>query len=113
MKSLVQSFALSLVLLFLPLQTFAADMTREVIVGTTATLITFTSGYTGRLVENRGPNSLWCGFGSSTAAVAFKSHEIVSGGYWAFDQPQGITPLYCLTAVLQVTLAATVISEVR
>lgn len=87
-----------------------AGTTTEVLVLTTATALPQASLYRrGLLIENRGPNSIWCAFSAATAIVD-KAHEVVSGDRFALNAPD---KMWCVAETAnQVTGAATVVSEV-
>lgn len=89
----------------------AAGVTTEVLVLTTATALPQSSLYRrGMLVENRGPNAIWCAF-SSAAAVVDKAHRVApNGGTFPLNAPD---KMWCVAETAnQVTGAATVVSEV-
>lgn len=97
-------------LTFLPAVALAGTTT-EVLVLTTATALPQSSVYRrGMLIENRGPNAIWCAMGSSSKAVANKSHRVApNGGTLAFNGPD---LWWCVAETAnQVTGAATVVSE--
>ena len=87
-----------------------AGTTTEVLVLTTATALPQASLYRrGLLIENRGPNAIWCAL-SSAAAVVNKSHKIATGERFPFNAPD---KWWCVAETAsQVTGAATVVSEV-
>jgi hypothetical protein len=106
-----------LLVLFALLSTVAmAGVTTEVLVLTTATALPQVSLYRrGMLIENRGPNAIWCAF-SAAAAVVNKSHRVGP----ASEQPGNRFPfnstdkIWCVAeSANQVTGAATVVSEVE
>jgi hypothetical protein len=102
-----------LLVLFALLSTVAmAGVTTEVLVLTTATALPQASLYRrGMLIENRGPNAIWCAF-SAAAAVVNKSHRIApDGGTFPFNSTD---KMWCVAeSANQVTGAATVVSEVE
>lgn len=105
MRPLLALFAL------LPAMALASDTT-EVLVQTTATALPQTNLYRrGLLVENRGPNAIWCAFGSSARAVVNKSHKVAAnGGVFPVNSPDKV---WCIAeTAAQLTGAATVVSEV-
>lgn len=88
-----------------------AGVTTEVLVLTTATAMPQTSLYRrGMLIENRGPNAIWCAMGSAASAVVNKSHRVApNGGTLPFNAPD---KWWCIAETAnQVTGAATVVSE--
>lgn len=102
---------LFLLAVILPLAAHASD-TVEVLVLTTATAMPQTSlTRRGLMIENRGPNAIWCAFGSSSRAVVNKSHKVsASGDRFTFNGPDKV---WCIAETAnQVTGAATVVSEV-
>jgi hypothetical protein len=84
--------------------------TSEVLVLTTVTALPQASLYRrGLLIENRGPNPIWCAL-SSAATVVNKAHKIAAGERFAFNAPD---KWWCIAETAsQVTGAATVVSEV-
>lgn len=93
----------------------AAGVTTEVLVLTTATALPQSSLYRrGMLIENRGPNAIWCAF-SSAAAVVNKAHRVgpaseTGNNRFPFNAPD---KMWCVAeSANQVTGAATVVSEV-
>jgi hypothetical protein len=97
-------------LLFLPVIA-TAGTTREVLVLTSATKVTSSNTRRGTLIENRGPNAIWCAF-TAASDVVNKSHKVAAdGGLFPFNSPDAV---YCIAeTAAQVTGAATVVSEVE
>lgn len=96
----------------LPVTAFGGNTT-EVLVQTTATALPQTTLYRrGLLIENRGPNAIWCAFGSSAKAVVNKAHKVAAnGGLFPVNAPDKV---WCIAETAnQVTGAATVVSEVE
>lgn len=87
-----------------------AGLSKEVLVLSTSTLIPRTVDTKGLEIMNLGPNTIWCGFGSSAAAVINKSRPIVTNEAWSIDISANV-PIYCISSVSQVTGAATVVTE--
>lgn len=88
----------------------SAGQTSEVLVGTTPTLLPFFPTRRGLLIENRGPNSIWCAL-TPAATIIGRSHEVVAnGGRFPFNAPD---QWWCISSVAQVAGAATVVSEVQ
>lgn len=88
-----------------------AGTTTEVLVLTSATALPQTSYFRrGLLIENRGPNAIWCAFSSATTVVN-KAHRVApNGGTFALNAPD---KMWCIAeTAAQVTGAATVVSEV-
>lgn len=121
MRRLTKRFPLLLVLI--PLTVLAAPLTtyvttaaqtsmaqNEVLVLNTAVAVP-ASALVGRRsieIQNRGPNSIFCGPGTP---VALKAREIRPGESWAADVVDTIA-LKCITAsVNQLTTAATIVTE--
>ncbi len=62
-----------------------AGRTQEVLVLTTATALPQLAQRRAMLLENRGPNPIWCAMGSASAAVVGKSHKVAAGERFAFN----------------------------
>ena len=99
----------------LPTLALAQARTQEILVTTTAAAMPQLFGRRAMLIENRGPNAIWCAFGSAASAVVNKAHRIGP----VSEQPNNRFPyngtevLYCVAETAnQVTGAATVVSEV-
>jgi len=109
----------ALAVLALPAGALAQSLarTQEVLVATTVTKLPLRPGRKGTLLENRGPNPIWCGF-SSTIAVG-KAHKVAaSGGTFVYN---GTESIWCVAeTATQVTYdgsnptttGGTVVSEV-
>ncbi|WFG54122.1 hypothetical protein Mx9_p15 [Myxococcus phage Mx9] len=64
-----------------------AGQTSEVLVGTTPTALPFFPTRRGLLIENRGPNAIWCAM-SASAAVVGRSHRVgPNGDRFPFNAP--------------------------
>lgn len=92
---------------------FAATYTNEVLVQTTATLVTTTLlGRRAVEIQNLGPNAIFCAVHDSSAAVVNKARRIDPFTAFAVDLPPGRT-VYCIAASAnQSTGAATIVTEV-
>lgn len=100
-----------LVLVSLPV---LAGQTSEVLVGTTPTALPFFPTRRGLLIENRGPNPIWCAM-SASAAVVGRSHKVdAPGGAESNRFPFNAPDMWWCVAesAPQVSGAATVVSEV-
>lgn len=88
-------------------------LTTEVLVATTATALPKLANRKAIEIQNLGPNAIFCALGSSAKALLNKARKIdASGGVWALDAPPTLS-IYCITSTLQVTGAATVVTELR
>lgn len=91
-----------------------AGLTSEVLVGMTPTPLPFSPTRKGLLIENRGPNPIWCAM-SATAAVVGRSHKIdVPGGTESNRFPFNAADAWWCVAegAPQMAGAATIVSEV-
>lgn len=109
-------FAVLLLLVATPVQ--AQSRTQEILVTTTAVKMPQLANRRGALLENRGPNAIWCAFGSAVFAVVGKCHKVGSGERFAYNGPEA---LWCVAETAdQVTYSGaspsttggTVVSEV-
>jgi hypothetical protein len=92
---------------------YAATYTNEVLVLTTATRVdTGPSWRTAIEIQNQGPNAIYCAIEESSAAVVSKARKLASGEAWSLVLPWR-QKVYCITSVNQVTLGATVVTEVQ
>ena len=66
----------------------AQSSTQEVLVTTSATKLPQNTFRRAVLLENRGPNPIWCGF-SSTVAVG-KAHKVPSGDRFPVNTPEAV-----------------------
>lgn len=98
------------ILAILPIVAFAGQ-TSEVLVGTVPTLLPYFPTRRGLLVENHGPNPIWCAM-SEGATVIGSAHKIAAnGGRFPFNAPDR---WWCVAeGAAQVAGAATVVSEVQ
>jgi hypothetical protein len=85
-----------------------AGRTTVVLVGTTPTTMPKAIGRQGMLIENRGPNPIYCSF-SATVTVATGHTVAASGGTLPFN---GADQWYCIAGTAQESGAGTVVSEV-
>lgn len=86
--------------------------TTEVLVGITSTA-TPSPALLGRRsieVQNLGPNPIFCAL--NAPAVLNKSRQITTNSSWDIDLGPGVV-VNCICSVLQVTGAATIVTEVR
>jgi hypothetical protein len=94
----------------------AADVGPEVLVGTSATLITDgTKANTARqaiALQNLGPNPIYCAK-TAAGAVVGKAWKVNANGAFVSFPLNKDQPLYCITTVAQLTGAGTVILEVN
>jgi hypothetical protein len=86
----------------------------QVLVGTVATRVDV-AGFLARsgiVIQNNGPNAIFCRVGATTSLAANVGHSIsAGGGVWQIPLPQQI-PVYCLVAATnQVAGAATDVTE--
>lgn len=84
-----------------------AGRSTVVLVGTTPTAMPKAVGRTGMLLENRGPNPIYCSF--DPAVTAPTGHVVASGGVLPFN---GADQWYCIAGTAQVSGGGTVVSEV-
>ena len=92
----------------------SAGQTSEVLVGTTPTLLPFFPTRKGLLIENRGPNPIWCAM-SAAAAIVGRSHKVdVPGGTESNRFPFNAPDMWWCVAegAPQMAGAATIVSEV-
>lgn len=61
-------------------------------------------------IQNLGPNAIWANIGGA-AAVATKSHQILTGATWSIDLPAEVQVHILASTANQVTGAATIITE--
>lgn len=87
-----------------------AQSTREVLVLTTVTEVTRSSGLSSWELANYGPYNIWCAF-SSAATVVNKSKRIKPNGTWRGTMPSSVRIFCRAETASQVTGAATVLSE--
>lgn len=89
-----------------PLSAFAGRTT-VVLVGTTPTVLPRVQGRTGMLIENRGPNPIYCSF--DPAVTTTTGHTVAaSGGTLPYN---GSDYWYCIAGTAQVSGGGTVVSE--
>lgn len=89
-----------------PLSAFAGRTT-VVLVGTTVTTMPRAIGRQGMLIENRGPNPIYCSF--DPAVTTLTGHTVAaSGGTLPYN---GADQWYCIAGTAQVTGGGTVVSE--
>jgi hypothetical protein len=106
---------LLVVILFALATPFAAQAlpSNQVLVLTTATQVD-TAGFgirRGVVVQNNGPNAIYCRVGSSTGLAVGYGHRIAPGDFLALPITQFV-PVYCLAATAnQVAGAATDVTE--
>lgn len=100
--------ALAFLLPFLAL----AAPTNQVLVLTTATRVDIAAfAFRGGVVmQNNGPNIIFCRVGETTGLAVNYGYRVDPGGVWTVPLRQGI-PIYCLTSVNQVAGAATDVTE--
>lgn len=85
-----------------------AGRSTVVLVGTTPTAMPKAIGRTGMLLENRGPNPIYCSF--DPAVTTTTGHTVAaSGGTLPFNGPD---QWYCIAGTAQVSGGGTVVSEV-
>lgn len=89
-----------------PLSAFAGRTT-VVLVGTTPTVLPRVQGRIGMLIENRGPNPIYCSF--DPAVTTTTGHTVAaSGGTLPYNGPDY---WYCIAGTAQVAGAGTIVSE--
>lgn len=88
----------------------SAGQTSEVLVGMTPTLLPFYPSRRGLLIENHGPNAIWCAM-SAAAAVVGRAHRVgPNGDRFPFNAPD---QWWCVAeGAPQISGAATIVSEV-
>jgi hypothetical protein len=99
--------------LLLPVSALALP-SNQVLVLTTATRVD-TAGFAQRagvVIQNNGPNAIYCRVGSTTSlAVNYGYFIAAGGGVWSFPLPAQV-PVYCISATAnQVAGAATDVTE--
>jgi len=109
MKKIIFAVALALLLPALA----QALPSNQVLVLTTATRVD-TAGFgarSGVVIQNNGPNAIYCRIGVTTGLAVGYGYVITSGSAWSFPLPAQI-PVYCLAATAnQVAAAATDVTE--
>jgi len=109
MKKIIFAVALALLLPALA----QALPSNQVLVLTTATRVD-TAGFgarSGVVIQNNGPNAIYCRISVSTSLAVGYGYVITSGSTWSFPLPAQI-PVYCLAATAnQVAAAATDVTE--
>lgn len=107
--------SLLVLFVFVPAVALCQARTQEILLTTTATALPQLFGRRAMLIENRGPNAIWCAFGGTSSAVVNKAHRIgpsTETGNNRFPY-NGTEVVYCIAETAnQVTGAATVVSEV-
>lgn len=89
-----------------PLSAFAGRTT-VVLVGTTPTTMPRVTGRQGMLIENRGPNPIYCSF--DPAVTTTTGHTLAAnGGTLPYNGPDY---WYCIANTAQVSGGGTVVSE--
>lgn len=106
---------LALFLLLAPLahaQKYAPRVTEVLVLNTAATALTRTPGRHGLLVQNLGPNAIFCGYTAAEAVVNKGIKLAANGGSLSIDVISDSQDVYCIAATAdQVTTAATIVSE--
>ena len=89
-----------------------AKPTNQVLVLTTATRVdTAAFAYrNGIVIQNNGPNTIYCSIGDSAGLAVNTGMQVVPGDTWSIPVRQYV-PVYCLSSVAQVAGAATDVSE--
>ena len=109
MKKIIFAVALALLLPALA----QALPSNQVLVLTTATRVD-TAGFgarSGVVIQNNGPNAIYCRISVTTSLAVGYGYVITSGSTWSFPLPAQI-PVYCLAATAnQVAAAATDVTE--
>lgn len=109
MKKLILAVALALIIPALA----QALPSNQVLVLQTATRVD-TAGFgarSGVVIQNNGPNAIYCRIGSTTNLAVGYGYVITSGSTWSFPLPAQV-PVYCLAATAnQVAGAATDVTE--
>jgi hypothetical protein len=109
MKKIIFAVALALLLPALA----QALPSNQVLVLTTATRVD-TAGFgarSGVVIQNNGPNAIYCRISVTTSLAVGYGYVITSGSTWSFPLPAQI-PVYCLAATAnQVAGAATDVTE--
>jgi len=109
MKKIIFAVALALLLPALA----QALPSNQVLVLTTATRVD-TAGFgarSGVVIQNNGPNAIYCRISVTTSLAVGYGYVITSGSTWSFPLPAQI-PVYCLAATAnEVAGAATDVTE--
>jgi hypothetical protein len=83
-----------------------AGRTTVVLVGTTPTTMPRVIGRQGMLIENRGPNPIYCSF--DAAVTTTTGHVVAAGEKFPYNGPDY---WYCVAGTAQVSGAGTIVSE--
>jgi len=106
--------AVSLAAAAVAIASTAPFLTRNLLVGTTPTQITASSPRSSFLVQNLGPNPIWCQLGGDGGTLSPDHGVIVSavGGSWGMPEREG-WPIWCVASTAQVDGGGTTITETR
>lgn len=105
--ALLLAAGLALGLMFTPRA--YAQSTREVLVLTTVTTITFSKGMTDAELYNNGDNTIWCAI--NAVPVTGKCRPVAAGAAWTLPINGDASVVKCLTSVSQTTTHGTSVSE--